>query len=108
MSVEHFSNALVIFEIGRTGGQHFGDIEILSGISAKYKLPEISKLYERTYAYRLFADYRKRPYIKSNFTIQKLNEEIIEIKKIIDIFLRFFLSKGIDIKKLKEYYEKFL
>lgn len=105
MAVEHVSNALVLFETGNISTRHFGDIKKLEKIKEKYNLPDIPKIYDETYRFRVFGDYRKRVDVKPDFNKQSLENKIKEVKRFIENTLKI-LSKRIDIEDIKIHYDR--
>ena len=105
MAVEHVSNALVLFERGNVSSKHFGDIKKLEEMKEKYGLPDIPRIYDETYKFRVFADYRKRTDVKSNFNEQTLKDKIENVKTFIGSTLKF-LSEHVDIEDVKTRWEK--
>ncbi|MEK6845620.1 MAG: hypothetical protein AABY26_02580, partial [Nanoarchaeota archaeon] len=60
LAVEHFCNALVLFETGNYSPKHFGDSKKLKELKEKYKV-DFQRVYEETYSFRSYGDYRKFP-----------------------------------------------
>ena len=82
LSVEHTINGLVLMETGNFSPKHFGDLKKLKELKNKYSI-DFFRVYEETYTFRSYGDYRKFPQIKENFNRKTLNLEIIKVQKII-------------------------
>jgi len=104
LSVEHLCNALVLFETGNFSPKHFGDLKKLQELKEKYKT-DFRGVYEETYTFRGYGDYRKFPEIEEKFNRKHLQEEFLKVKKILEKILDI-LSQKIEIGYLIEKKER--
>ena len=98
LAVEHFCNALVLFETGNYSPKHFGDSKKLKELKEKYKV-DFQRVYEETYSFRSYGDYRKFPEVKNNFNRQSLLKEINNVRELLERIISV-ISKKTDIKYL--------
>ena len=82
LAVEHFCNAVVIFETGNYSKKHFGDFERLKIIKEKYSI-DFCGVYQETYSFRSFGDYRKFPELEEKFDREHLRKEIVIVNDVI-------------------------
>ncbi len=82
LAVEHFCNAVILFETGNYSKKHFGDFEKLKKIKEKYDL-DLTNTYQQTYSFRSYGDYRKFPEIEEKFDRKHLKEELVIVKETI-------------------------
>lgn len=92
LAVEHFCNAIVLFETGNYSKKHFGDLERLKKIKEKYNL-DLADVYQQTYHFRAFGDYRKFPEIEEKFNREHLKKEVERVKEMIKKVLEIFRVK---------------
>lgn len=82
MSVEHLCNTIMLLEKGNFSRKHFGDFVKLKDLKEKYKA-DLSDMYQTTYNFRSYGDYRKFPEVKDKFNRKELKDKIIIIYKTI-------------------------
>ena len=82
LSIEHTINGLVLLETGNFSPKHFGDLKTLKELKKKYTI-DFFKVYEETYTFRSYGDYRKFPQTKEHFNRNTLKQEIIKVQEII-------------------------
>lgn len=82
ISVEHLCNAIILLEYGNFSKKHFGDIKKLEKLKEKYK-QDLATLYQTTYSFRAYADYRKFPDFKDKFNREELRKQIATTNKTI-------------------------
>ncbi len=92
LAVEHFCNALVLFETGNYSPKHFGDSKKLKELKEKYKV-DFHGVYENTYSFRSYADYRKFPEIEERFNRQSLMVEISKVKELLEKVMEVISNK---------------
>lgn len=98
LAVEHFCNALVLFETGNFSPKHFGDTKKLKELKEKYAL-DLQEIYEDTYSFRSYADYRKFPEIEEKFNRQNLLIELNSVKELLETVLEV-ISQEMDLNYL--------
>lgn len=98
LSVEHLCNAIVILETGNFSKKHFGDFRKLKGLQQKYKA-DLASIYQTTYNFRSYADYRKCPEIKDRFNKNELAGEIKIVEKSMKDCLNI-ISGSVDVKDI--------
>jgi hypothetical protein len=98
LAVEHFCNALVLFETGNYSPKHFGDAKKLKELKEKYNV-DFQRVYEDTYSFRSYGDYRKFPEIEEKFNRQSLLTEINNVKVLLEKVLDV-ISKKLDLQYL--------
>jgi len=99
LGVEHICNALILLETGNFSPKHFGDLKKLKHLKEKYKT-DFEEVYEETYTFRSYGDYRKFPQVEDKFNRESLIKEITKVK----VFLRDVLkiiSQKIEVNYLK-------
>ena len=104
ISVEHLCNAVILLEKGNFSKKHFGDQEKLKNLKEKYK-SDLAEIYQKTYSFRSFADYRKFPEIKDIFTRIELKKQIEIVNKAINESLKI-IGDNIDVKTIFQRLEK--
>jgi len=100
ISVEHLCNAIMLSEKGNFSKKHFGDVEKLKNLREKYK-SNLAEIYQKTYNFRSFADYRKFPEIEDTFTRAELKRQIEIVEKAIKNSFKIIGDK-IDIKTIHQ------
>ena len=110
LSVEHLCNALVLFETGNFSPKHFGDLKKLQELKEKHKT-DFQGVYEETYTFRSYGDYRKFPEMEKKFNRKNLQEESSKVKDVLEKILNIISQKIeigylIDKKKLAEKQKK--
>ncbi len=98
LAVEHFCNALVLLETGNFSPKHFGDLKKLRELKEKYQM-DFERVYEDTYTFRSYGDYRKFPEIEAKFNRENLLEEIARTRELIESVFNI-VSQKIDLKEL--------
>ena len=98
IAVEHLSNAIMLLETGNFSKKHFGDINKLKDLKDKYKI-DLGEIYQSTYSFRSYADYRKFPEVKDKFTREELKRQISDVEKEIKTCLNI-LKEHIEISEL--------
>tara|TARA_Y100000310_G_C20521952_1_gene734117 strand:- start:504 stop:887 length:384 start_codon:yes stop_codon:yes gene_type:complete len=69
LAVEHLCNGLILLETGNFSEKHFGDFKKFKALKEKYNT-DFQKMYEDTYTFRSYGDYRK--------SFLKLKKSLIE------------------------------
>jgi len=92
LSVEHLCNALILLETGNFSPKHFGDLKKLKELKEKYET-DFQGVYEETYTFRSYGDYRKFPQIKERFNRENLSEEVLKVKKLMKRILEIISQK---------------
>ena len=110
LSVEHLCNALVLFETGNFSPKHFGDLKKLQELKEKHKT-DFQGVYEETYTFRSYGDYRKFPEMEKKFNRKNLQEESSKVKDVLEKILNIIsqqieIGYLIDKKKLAEKQKK--
>lgn len=100
LAVEHFCNAVILFETGNYSKKHFGDFEKLKRIKEKYSL-DLIDIYQQTYSFRSYGDYRKFPEVEEKFDREHLKEELSGVKEILKKCLNI-LTERLNINFLLE------
>ena len=100
LSIEHLCNALILLETGNFSPKHFGDINKFKELKNKYQT-DFQEVYQQTYTFRSYGDYRKFPEIKENFDRKHLIEQINIVKNTMNLILEI-INKKINIKELIE------
>ena len=100
LSVEHLCNAIMLLEKGNYSKKHFGDITKLKELKEKYQI-DLAELYQNTYTFRAYADYKKFQETKDRFTKDELNNLINKVKIAIKNFLGI-IKQQIDVKEISE------
>lgn len=100
LAVEHFCNAVILFETGNYSKKHFGDFEKLKKIKEKHGL-DLANTYQQTYSFRSYGDYRKFPEVEEKFDREHLKEELNEVKEILKKCLNI-LTERLNINFLLE------
>lgn len=98
ISMEHLCNSIVLAETGNFSKKHFGDFTKLKSLKDKYN-SDLAELYQTTYNFRSYADYRKFPELKERFNRKEVKTQIASVHKILKLFLDV-LGKKMDIKEL--------
>lgn len=98
LAVEYFCNALVLSETGNYSPKHFGDSKKLKELKEKYRI-DFQGVYENTYSFRSYADYRKFPEIEERFNRQSLIVEISSVKKLLEKVMEV-ISEKMEVKDL--------
>lgn len=80
ISVEHLCNAILLVETGNFSKKHFGDFGKLKYVKDKYK-SDLARIYQITYNFRSYADYRKFPEIKDRFKRSELQRQVMIVGK---------------------------
>lgn len=75
MSVEHLCNAIMLLEKGNFSKKHFGDFSKLKEFKEKYK-SDLAEIYQNSYNFRSYGDYRKFPELGERFNRNELNNQI--------------------------------
>jgi hypothetical protein len=98
LAIEHLCNALVLFETGNFSPKHFGDLKKLEKLKERYHA-DFQLVYEETYTFRGYADYRKFPEIKEKFDRAHLRQQLSGVNRIMSKILEIIGNK-IDVKYL--------
>jgi len=80
---------MMLKEKGNYSKKHFGDFNKLKEFNKKYNI-DLATNYQTTYNFRGYADYRKFPEIKDKFDKEHLNEQINNVKTLINDCLNLF------------------
>lgn len=91
ISIEHLCNAIILAETGNFSKKHFGDFAKLSGLKEKYQA-DLAGIYQTTYNFRSYADYRKCQEIRDKFKRAELKIQVkiakAAIKTCLDIMAK--------------------
>lgn len=98
LCVEHLCNAVIMMETGNFSKKHFGDFAKLKSLEEKYKA-DFDGVYQTTYNFRSYGDYRKFPEIRERFNRSELKTQINAVRDIIKSCLILF-SKHLDVKDI--------
>lgn len=104
LSVEHLCNCIILAETGNFSRKHFGDFSKLKSLKGKYNY-DLAVLYQSTYNFRSYADYRKFPEIKERFNREELKTQITSTHKILKQFLDT-IGEKMDVKELCQKLDK--
>jgi hypothetical protein len=100
LAVEHLCNGLILLETGNFSPKHFGDIQKFKNLKDKYKI-NFQGVYEETYTFRSYGDYRKFPKVKEKFDKKHLTEVIAEVRELMSVVLNT-INQKMNIKDLIE------
>ncbi|MBI2146920.1 hypothetical protein HYU19_00405 [Candidatus Woesearchaeota archaeon] len=89
LAVEHICNAVILLETGNYSKKHFGDFLRLKELKKKYAI-NLAELYETTYTFRSYADYRKHPEMEKEFTMAELHKNLDEVQSAFSALLTMF------------------
>ncbi len=98
--VEHLCNAIILMETGNFSKKHFGDFQKLKDLRDKYSL-NLDEIYQTTYNFRSYADYRKFQQIKERFNKKELKEQIDIVENVIKNCLKI-ISNTINIELISK------
>lgn len=90
--MEHLTNAMMLKEKGNYSKRHFGDFNKLNEFKDKYNI-DLAASYQTTYSFRSYADYRKFPDIEPKFDKSHLNEQLGQVKILINSCFALFKEK---------------
>jgi len=93
LAVEHLCNALILLETGNFSPKHFGDIKKFKGLKEKYKT-DFQSVYQETYTFRAYGDYRKFPEVEKKFNRKSLQAELLKVEEISEKILNIISQKS--------------